>query len=99
MEAVQQREVDQVLESLHGIGRKIKAISTIIWNMGVEQFETEQRQSKGLQQPGENRHSREIGKLRGDLRRLKTVFVQATEEEKPALKEMHEQLREQLKTL
>lgn len=32
------REVDQVLESVlaGGIGRKMKSMSTIIWNMGVE---------------------------------------------------------------
>ncbi len=95
------REIDQVLESVLAgdIGRKMEAMSTIIWNMGAERFGMEQRQTKGPQQAGENRRSREIAKLRGDLRRLKKAFRQAPEEEKPALKEMRDNVRERIKTL
>lgn len=95
------REVDQVLESVLAgdIGRKMKAMSTIIWNMGAERFGMEQRRTKGSQHARENRRSREIAKLRGDLRRLKKAFLQASEDEKPALKEMRDHLRERIKTL
>lgn len=95
------REVDQILESvlIGDIGRKMKAMSTIIWSMGAERFGMEQRQNKGPQHAGENRRSREIAKLRGDLRRLKKAFLQASEDEKPALKEMRDTLRERIKTL
>ncbi len=95
------REIDQVLDSVltGDIGRKMEAMSTIIWNMGAERFGMEQRQSKGPQQAGENRRLREIAKLRGDLRRLKKAFRQAPEEEKSALKEMRDNVRERIKTL
>lgn len=44
------REVDQILESvlIGDIGRKMKAMSTIIWSMGAERFGMEQRQNKGM---------------------------------------------------
>ncbi|KAJ7998423.1 hypothetical protein DPEC_G00204780 [Dallia pectoralis] len=54
---------------------------------------------KGPQQVGENRRSREKAKLRGDLRRLRKAFRQAPEDEKPALKEMRDNIREHIKTL
>ncbi|KAJ8006925.1 hypothetical protein DPEC_G00112270 [Dallia pectoralis] len=94
-------EMDQVVESVLAgdIGRKIKAMSTIIWNMGVERFGTEQRQIKGPQQVGENRRSGEIAKLRGDLRRLRKAFRQAPDDEKPSLKEMRDNIRERIKIL
>lgn len=95
------REIDQVLESVLAgdICRKIKAMSTIIWNMGVERFGTEQRQTKGPQHAGENKPSREIAKLRADLRRLRKIFRQALEDEKPAIKEMRDNVRERIKNL
>ena len=95
------RDVDQILDSvLFGdIGKKFRTMSTIIWSMGAERFGMEQRQSKGPQHAGENRRTREIANLRGDLRRLRKAFLQASEEEKPALKEMRDNLRERIKTL
>lgn len=70
------REIDQVLESVltGDIGRKMKAMSTIIWNMGAERFGMEQRQTKGPQHAGENRHSRETEKGK--------IFRQPPEDEK-----------------
>jgi len=66
--------------------------------MGVERFGTEQRQTKGPQHAGENKPSREIAKLRADLR-LRKIFRQALEDEKPAIKEMRDNVRERIKNL
>lgn len=65
--------------------------------MGVERFGTDPRQTKGPQQAGDNRRSRETAKLRGDLSRLRKAFRQAPEDEKPALKKMRD--KEHIKTL
>lgn len=53
------REVDQVLEVVlaSDVGRKVEALSTIIWTTGAGRFGIEQRQVKGPQQAGDNRCS------------------------------------------
>lgn len=59
-------EVDQVLESVlaGNSGRKMKAMSTIIWSMGAECFGMEQRHTRGPQHTKENRQLNEIAKLK-----------------------------------
>ncbi len=94
-------DIIQVLKSVCAgdIGHKVGAMSTIIWNMGADRFGMEQRQTKDPQQAGVNRRLRDIANLRGNLKRLRKSFLQASEDEKPALKEMRDHLRERIKTL
>lgn len=82
------REVDQVLEAVLAgdIGRKVEALSTIIWTMGADRFGMEQGKVKGLQQAGENRRSKEIAKIRGDMRGLREAFLQVPDGEKTSSK-------------
>lgn len=54
----------------------------IIWTMGVDRYGKEERKLKAGNRPTENRHLKEIRDLWGDQRKLKKVFLQASEEEK-----------------
>ncbi len=95
------RDVDQVLETtLAGdVGKKFKAMASIIWNIGADRFGREELKTKSNTQPKENRHLKEIAVLRGDLRRLRKAFREASTDEKLALKEICDNLRECIKTL
>lgn len=64
------------------------------------QIASERKSGKAVNtQPKENRCLKEIAILRGDLRRLKKDFCEASTEEKPALTEIRDNLREHIKTL
>lgn len=76
------------------IGRKVEALSTVIWTMGADRFGMEQGKVKGLQQAGGNRRSKEIAKIRGDMRRLREAFLQVPDMgKKHAPKEIQDNLR------
>jgi len=92
-----------VLEHILGgdLNWKMKAMASIIWNIGAERFGGKQMRScqSTPRQPRENRRIKEIKQLRADLRRLRKAFRQAEEGEKLALKEIRDNLRERIKTL
>lgn len=94
-------DVDQVLQSaLAGdVGKKLKAMALIIWSIGVDRFGKEERRAGTISQPKENRRLKSIATLRGDLRRLRKAFREAATEEKPALTEIRDNLRERIKIL
>lgn len=73
-------------------------MSTIIWLIGADCFGKEERKSKANIKPKENRRLKDIT-LRGDLRRLMKAFQKPREEEKLALKNIHDNLRECIQTL
>ena len=95
------RDVDQVLEaaSAGDVGKKLKAMSSIIWSMGADRFGKKELKRRVDIQPQENRRLKEIAVLRGDLRRLKRAFREASADERPAITEIRDNLRERIKIL
>ncbi|KAL7377121.1 hypothetical protein ABVT39_022076 [Epinephelus coioides] len=93
--------VDQVLETtLAGdMGKKFRAMASIIWSIGADRFGKKELKAKTNIQPKENRHLKEIAVLRGDLRRLRKAFREKSADEKPAITEIRDNLRERIKTL
>jgi hypothetical protein len=93
-------EVDKVLEvTLAGeLDRKVKAMSTIIYNMGCERFGLEERK-KQPEIKKSNRRENEISRIRGELRQLTKAYKKATREEKTGLEELRRNNRERLKIL
>ena len=91
----------QVLEAViaEDVGKKLKAMSSIIWSMGADRFGKKEQKGRVNIQPKESRRLKEIAGLRGDLRRLKKAFREATADEKPALSEIRDSLRERIKIL
>ena len=78
------------------IDKKIQAMPSIIYNMGLDNFGVEQR-DKSLKDGKKNRREREIAKMRRDLRQLRKQYKKATDEETLALSELRDNIREQLK--
>lgn len=95
------RDVDQVLEAATAghVGKKLKAMSSIIWSMGADRFGRKELKGRANIQPKENRRLKEISILRGDLRRLKKAFREATAYEKLSLTEIRNNSRERIKIL
>ncbi|XP_056314571.1 uncharacterized protein LOC130229674 [Danio aesculapii] len=95
------QDVDEVLEAaLAGdVGKKLRAMAAIMWSMGADRFGKKELKVKAGIQLKENRRMKEIAILRGDLRRLRKVFREAPANEKPALSEIRDNLRERIKTL
>lgn len=96
-------EMNEVLEHVLAgeLNRKMKAMASIIWSIGAERFgvkQTKTHQPRPVQQR-ENRRIKEIKLHRADRRRHRKAFIQAEEEEKQALKEIWDTLRERIKTL
>ena len=76
--------------------RKIKAMTTIIYNVGMDRFGIEEGKKPRID--GEkNRREREIAKMRRDLSQLSKQYKKATEVEKTALSDLRDNIREQLK--
>ena len=73
-------------------------MSTIIWIIGADCFGKEERKSKANIKTKENRSLNDIT-LRGDLRRLMKAFQKPRGEEKLALKNIRDNLRECIQTL
>lgn len=94
-------DVDEVLETaLAGdVGKKLKAMASIIWSIGADRFGKKEPKAKTNTQPKESRRLKEIAILRGDLRRLRKAFREAAGDERPALKEIRDNLRERIKIL
>lgn len=94
-------DMDQVLEAVTAgdVGKKLRAMSSIIWSIGADCFGKKELKARSNTQPKENRCLREIAILRGDLQRLKKAFCEETEDEKPALTEIRYNLRECIKIL
>lgn len=94
-------DVDEVLETaLAGdVGKKLKAMASFIWSIGKDLFGKKEPKAETHTQPKENRCVKEIAILRGDLRRLRKAFCEATADERPALTEICDNLREHIKTL
>lgn len=88
-------EVDQVLEATMAgyLRRKMKTMSKIIWTMGQTAFERRRGNPKSKQMPKGGR------KPVGRLVSAKRAFHQAREDEKPALKEICDNVRARIKTL
>ena len=78
--------------------RKIEAMTTIIYSMGLDRFGVEEVKKTGGA-PRENRRRIEIANIRGDLRRLTRQYRQSAEEERAALEELRKPLRQHLKAL
>ena len=76
--------------------RKIEAMTTIIYNVGMDRFGIEEGKKPRID--GEkNRREREIAKMRRDLSQLSKQYKKATEVEKTALSDLRDNIREQLK--
>ncbi|XP_062568263.1 uncharacterized protein LOC134230448 [Saccostrea cucullata] len=92
------KDVDAILNTtLAGsIDRKIEAMTSIIYSVGLDRFGAEQRK-KSQKEGRKNRREREIAKMRKDLRQLRKQYRKATDEEKPALSQLRDNIREHLK--
>ena len=76
--------------------RKIEAMTTILYNVGMDRFGIEEGKKPRID--GENnRREREIAKMRRDLSQLSKQYKKATEVEKTALSDLRDNIREQLK--
>jgi hypothetical protein len=73
------------------LDKKIKAMTTIVYNMGKDRFGTEGVKEK--KKASSDRHTQEISKIGGELRSLKQQFRLAARQEKAALSELRSQLR------
>ena len=84
-----------------GVDRKVRAMATIIYSMGSDRFGVlpGQGRQKSSPQGRSNRREKEISNIRAELKRLTKAYKAATEEEKPALAELRDVLRERLKSL
>lgn len=91
------RNVDQVLEVTltGGVGKKIRAKSTIILSIGADHYGKKGNKSKKNIKSRENQRLKKIA----TLRRLNKDFHLAREEEKPALKDICDNPRDRIKTL
>ena len=78
------------------VDRKIEAMTTIIYNMGMDRFGVEEGKKPRIDGK-KNRREREIAKMRRDLRQLSKQYKKATEIEKKALSDLRDNIREQLK--
>ncbi|XP_062585204.1 uncharacterized protein LOC134246875 [Saccostrea cucullata] len=92
------QDVDAILNTtLAGsIDRKIEAMTSIIYSVGLDRFVAEQRK-KSQKEGRKNRREREIAKMRKDLRQLRKQYRKATDEEKTALSHLRDNIREHLK--
>ncbi len=81
------------------MGKKLKNMASIIWSTGADRFGKKEPKVKTYIQPKENRRVKEIAILRGDLWRMKKAFHGATADERSALTDIRDNLRECIKTL
>ena len=97
-----EEDVDMVLENILAgdVNRKAASMSLLIHQMGAERFGLiEKGPSSHIPKTPNNKRTREIATIRGDLRRLHKRYKAAPVEEKPALEQLRIQLRERLKLL
>ena len=94
-------DIDKILDSaLSGeVDRKIKAMGSIMYSVAAERFGTVENKRPQQQPHKVNRRTQQIGKIRVELRALTKQYKQAGVNEKAALEELRECLREKLKTL
>jgi hypothetical protein len=80
------------------LDRKVRAMSTIIYNMGGERFGYRyHKENNRLQKtPSNNRREKRIKCIRAHLRKLTKVYKIAAEEEKRGLEELRNHNRERL---
>ena len=92
------RDVDSILNvsSTGGVDKKKEGMATIMYNVCVGRYGVEERK-----QPGraviKNRRQREIAGLRRDLKQLPKMYRAADEGQRPALAELSNTIRENLK--
>lgn len=94
-------EVDSTLETTlaGGVDRKMKAMTTIVYNMGRDRYGVNLGRERAPPTARCNRREAEISRIRKELRDLTKAFKEAEEHEKPALEQLREVLRERLKSL
>ena len=95
------QDLDTILQStLQGtVDRKIKAMTTIVYSLGLERFGSEEKEKQPRPQPVPNRRERERKKIRGELNSLKKQYRKASDEARKGLAQLREELRGRLKTL
>ncbi|KAH3840526.1 hypothetical protein DPMN_113976 [Dreissena polymorpha] len=78
--------------------RQSREQAELIYTFGKELFGTAQ-EKVGQPKVGGNRRQQKISNLRGELRRLKSRFRQAEEEEKQGLAELRDGVRKEIQCL
>lgn len=95
-------DVDSILNTslAGGIDKKVEAMATIMYNVGKERFGLEEVRQKQQKSTGHrNRRQQERASIRRDLRQLSKRYRVAPEEERAALAELRQGMRERLKIL
>nr|XP_057943465.1 uncharacterized protein LOC131138512 [Doryrhamphus excisus] len=92
-------DVDATLESsCRGeVDQRLQLMSTVIISIGAERFGTKQPKTQNIARP--NRRETKMSQLRKELKALRHQYKSASEEERPALAELRDILRQKLISL